>query len=395
MSNYIVIKQPKNVGIAILLSVLFGPIGLFYSTISGGLIMTFIWPLILLFLIASGFLSSLTGDLSTGILFFTSAVILYIIGAWIISIVWAIVACNRYNQEIEEKSNHFFAQSPQPLINNESKQDLYLQLERLTNLYEKGLLTYEEFLNEKNEVKRKIEKIGLVQKEASYQHEYQRTFPKKKHGGVNLFLGICSILLLMVVVYAYYNPNSKTPDDETTISPLAFESSTEEGNHTGQSETSQQYVVTKEEVERNFLKHLKEIGSGRSFNEYFHPDESTGYAVFTADINNDGNIDGIVDYSFTPTYEETGGGNAIGAIDGIALFINTGQSLKFLLHTEDFGGNFGSRNSITSVKDGKINLKGLDYSEEDARCCPSIPTTTKLILRGDKLIEEADIATRK
>ena len=38
--NYTIARQPKSIGISILLTFFLGPIGLFYSTIVGGLIMT-------------------------------------------------------------------------------------------------------------------------------------------------------------------------------------------------------------------------------------------------------------------------------------------------------------------------------------------------------------------
>jgi hypothetical protein len=41
MGNYHVVKSTKSVGIGILLTLLLGPIGLFYSTVWGGIIMTF------------------------------------------------------------------------------------------------------------------------------------------------------------------------------------------------------------------------------------------------------------------------------------------------------------------------------------------------------------------
>ena len=47
---FLVTKSPKSVGIAILLTFLLGPIGLFYASVSGGLIMTF--TPIFLFLLA-------------------------------------------------------------------------------------------------------------------------------------------------------------------------------------------------------------------------------------------------------------------------------------------------------------------------------------------------------
>ena len=39
--SYIVVKQTKSIGIAILLTLLFGPLGLFYASVTAGLIMTF------------------------------------------------------------------------------------------------------------------------------------------------------------------------------------------------------------------------------------------------------------------------------------------------------------------------------------------------------------------
>lgn len=40
--NYVVMLSPKSTGVAILLAFLLGPIGMFYSTISGAFIMLFV-----------------------------------------------------------------------------------------------------------------------------------------------------------------------------------------------------------------------------------------------------------------------------------------------------------------------------------------------------------------
>jgi hypothetical protein len=56
-------------------------------------------------------------------------------------------------------------------------------------------------------------------------------------------------------------------------------------------------------------------------------------------------------------------------------------------HSEEFGGNFGSRNELKKISNGVIFLEGLEYAEDDARCCPTLKTTTKLVLRNNKITE--------
>lgn len=99
--DYIVTKSPKNKGIAILLTLIFGPIGLFYASIRAGIIMT-ILPLITVFII---FASTLMGQF-----FLTRAMFLLfasIIPYWIICFVWAIKAVNNYNKQIEINSINY------------------------------------------------------------------------------------------------------------------------------------------------------------------------------------------------------------------------------------------------------------------------------------------------
>ena len=54
MTNYVVTKPQKSVGLGILLALILGPIGLFYSSVLGGLVMTFA-PVILLVVMILGF----------------------------------------------------------------------------------------------------------------------------------------------------------------------------------------------------------------------------------------------------------------------------------------------------------------------------------------------------
>ena len=100
---FLVTKSPKSIGIAILLTLLLGPIGLFYASVSGGLIMT-ITPIVLFLLLITGTLqeNSILVEWSAGLL------IIFALTYWLINIIWAVISVNSYNKEIEEDSKRQF-----------------------------------------------------------------------------------------------------------------------------------------------------------------------------------------------------------------------------------------------------------------------------------------------
>ena len=133
----------------------------------------------------------------------------------------------------------------------------------------------------------------------------------------------------------------------------------------------------KADLEKTFLEYLPDISGGRKLNNYI---------IEFGDLNGDGLIDSVVDYSLEPTWEDKGGGgNAISEISGIIIFINSGNAFTIADHSDEFGGNFGSRNELKRIDNGVIFLEGLDYTEDDPRCCPTMMTTTKLILSNNKI----------
>ncbi len=95
----LVTRSTKSVGIAILLTFLFGPIGLFYASVSGGLIMTFA-PILLFLLFLDGLFQQdfLLVAWSAGLLIVFSSTF------WLISIIWAAISVRSHNQEIEENA---------------------------------------------------------------------------------------------------------------------------------------------------------------------------------------------------------------------------------------------------------------------------------------------------
>ncbi len=76
----IVVGKAKSVGVAFLLSFLFGPLGLFYASVIGGLVMLVLAVILFVILPVVG-----------GIL------------AWIASIIWAVVAANNANKQLHSQ----------------------------------------------------------------------------------------------------------------------------------------------------------------------------------------------------------------------------------------------------------------------------------------------------
>jgi len=96
---FIVTKSSKSIGIAILLTFLFGPIGLFYASVSGGLIMTFT-PVFLVLLLIGGILQ----ENSILVLWSSGLLIFFILTFWLINIIWAVISVRNYNKKIEDES---------------------------------------------------------------------------------------------------------------------------------------------------------------------------------------------------------------------------------------------------------------------------------------------------
>lgn len=75
--EYVVVTPTKSVGISIILTVLFGPLGMFYTTIWGGIIMSVI-------------------SLLVGVVTFGMGLII----TWPICVIWGALAANSYNKKL-------------------------------------------------------------------------------------------------------------------------------------------------------------------------------------------------------------------------------------------------------------------------------------------------------
>lgn len=82
--HHVVVTSTKSVGIAILLTVLFGPLGMLYSTVVGGLIMLVVTPIFAFITLGFGLLLT-----------------------WPICIVWAALAVSSHNSKLLAGANRY------------------------------------------------------------------------------------------------------------------------------------------------------------------------------------------------------------------------------------------------------------------------------------------------
>ena len=73
----VIVKTEKSMGVTILLTILFGPLGMFYSTVTGAIVM----------IVVSGLVAIVTLGLG-------------LIITWPVCIIWAAVKTNKYNKNL-------------------------------------------------------------------------------------------------------------------------------------------------------------------------------------------------------------------------------------------------------------------------------------------------------
>lgn len=116
--NYVVVKQTKSLGLAILLTLVFGPIGLFYASVVGGLVMCFT-PIIV---VVIGLISA---DSSTFLSGFFLFIVFYALFWWLICIIWAAIAVSSYNSKIMKEAYQFQSNYSDVKVLNETYDNHY------------------------------------------------------------------------------------------------------------------------------------------------------------------------------------------------------------------------------------------------------------------------------
>jgi hypothetical protein len=114
--KYIVTKPMKSRGLAILLVAIFGPLGMFYSTIFGAIVMLIPAPLLILIGFIYGYRVHDNG---------ITALCIFILCIYYISwYIWAVMAVNNYNRKLLLNSN---IQNNSGRENEESNSNYYQQ----------------------------------------------------------------------------------------------------------------------------------------------------------------------------------------------------------------------------------------------------------------------------
>lgn len=123
---FILVKSYKSAGIAILLTILFGPIGLFYASVTAGLTMTVFVPILLLSIVLLAYHTDV-------VLLDYSLIVVLLVGIfyWLICLIYAVTAVQAYNRKIEEEYER------QQKIHNDTKQSVQSvsSFQKLDNSY--------------------------------------------------------------------------------------------------------------------------------------------------------------------------------------------------------------------------------------------------------------------
>lgn len=238
--NYIVVKTTKSEGLAVLLVFLFGPIGLFYSTIRGAIIMTFVVPFVafLLVLLYVYGISQTNGENGHYVVYAGSllvTIILFLISYWVICVVWAYNAVKNYNEEIfyEQKVASIRKQNnlPKKELN---RQELFQQLEQISGLKEKGVLTEEQFEIEKAKilaglghtsdtgVENKAINEGIIKPKISAPLPNESESSSNNSVGIIIMLGVLFAVCAFCVWYNYSN-NGEKADEKITTTDISNE----------------------------------------------------------------------------------------------------------------------------------------------------------------------------
>ena len=189
--SYIVTRPTKSRGIAALLVFFFWPIGMFYSTLTGALLMSFVIGPVVLW-------ASLSSGLGLILLPF------YFLSC----LIWAILAVNNYNRKIIREGHHYNNKMSKQLIdsnieskyNQQEKDELKYDIKRLKILYDTNVIDGNKYEIQKDIIEKKIYDL-------ENRKDYQQTYPRqeilneKKTSILPLLFISLAIFLIACILY--------------------------------------------------------------------------------------------------------------------------------------------------------------------------------------------------
>ena len=203
----------KSKGIGFLLILIFGPIGLFYSTITGGIIMCLLIPVLFLLILVSGNEAYLT------------LLLLFLPFYYIICFIWSYRSISNYNRmddnnnvlnRIPYQTSNSYGNNYNPIENiNETKTErknlLYKDLDAIKHLHYQRVISEDVFNRQKDSIVKQLETLEfnernhneypnqIIQQENYNQFEYVKGNKKN-----NSLIWILTILLLGLVIFLLY-----------------------------------------------------------------------------------------------------------------------------------------------------------------------------------------------
>jgi hypothetical protein len=256
----IVVGKQKSVGVAFLLSFLFGPLGLLYASVTGGIIM-FILGIII------------------GIITLGFGLIL----VWIGSIIWAVVAAGNANKKMSSNAglhiNTNFSNPQQNIPQQKPVQQQYQQPATPTIQEAVPITEVPKTIEVKKPVYQSSNNIGDTQKTS---FDLGQWFDKNKKSVLIAGGGLVALLLLFVAIKFVFSLDfSKNKDTNQTVNevqtPLPSTQSNTQTENTPNIQTAQpQQVETTSSVGQNQIGYY--IANGSTTTKiYFHnsPDVTT------------------------------------------------------------------------------------------------------------------------
>lgn len=218
MTRYFVSKPIKSKGIAAILVFLFWPVGLFYSSVIGGLVMSFIIGPLVLLTMDTPFIYLLLP-----IYFFTC-------------LIWALIAVSNYNRKLiieVESRNQLIQEQPTATSVDEdilnAKNEINKNLEIIQNLYDQKIISVDVFDSQKEALQKKIALLTSNEKKqpvsADSKYEYQEIYEEKKS---NKWLWILTVLLILSWLFLLYDTKTNNFNFDKLKNVISFHSKDKE-----------------------------------------------------------------------------------------------------------------------------------------------------------------------
>lgn len=202
-------KPPKSKAVAALLVIVFGPLGVFYSSFFGGIVMTFLVPAVTLLILFTGYLSD-----GFGIILFLLFPFYYVI-----CLIWALSAVSEYNWKITHRG---YLHSQYPTVqqtvdataprSHTSKTQLYSDLNSLEYLYKQKIISEDNYVSQKNILIEQLNEsnFGNYTSKVPYNNEHLEVSREAHRKSPSIFPYLLIVVLFLFSAFVVYEKGLKS-----------------------------------------------------------------------------------------------------------------------------------------------------------------------------------------